>query len=269
MTVNRGRVNSFTVATYNILATSYIRHEWYPGTDRNLLLDRVRLPAVARRVADLAADICCLQEVERDASDLIESRLATRGYVGEFAMKGGHRPDGCATFFRAERLTLLECTRLEYRERLEARPSGHIAQVLRFGIGDRVLTIVNTHLRWDPPNTPIERQYGCCQVSELLALLDEHPPSLPCVVCGDFNAQPDSDVVRSMQVAGLTFSHAGQPTAATCNANRQAKLIDYIFYRGPLRPEPLPLVPVADDTPLPGPDQPSDHVPVVARFVLD
>jgi len=60
----------------------------------------------------------------------------------------------------------------------------------------------------------------------------------------------------------------GQHHAATCNANQRAKLIDYLFFNAKLRAVPRPLAPVGDTTPLPGPHQPSDHVPVAATFEL-
>ena len=69
-----------------------------------------------------------------------------------------------------------------------------------------------------------------------------------------------------MQEAGFRFSHAGCRPVATCNPNRRAKMIDYLFHDGALRAEPFALPAVDDDTPLPSPDQPSDHVAVVARF---
>ena len=66
--------------------------------------------------------------------------------------------------------------------------------------------------------------------------------------------------------AGFTFTHATQRFGATCNANRKAKMIDYIFHQASLRAHPVPLAAVGDTTPLPGPTEPSDHVPVVAQF---
>jgi len=103
-------------------------------------------------------------------------------------------------------------------------------------------------------------------MSELLAWRDENAVSVPWIVCGDFNATPDSDVVQLLQRAGFRASHAGQPKAATCNANQRAKLIDYIFHNDGMKQESIPLIPVDDTTPLPGPGQASDHVPVIAEF---
>jgi hypothetical protein len=67
------------------------------------------------------------------------------------ALKGGDRPDGCATFFRTEFFTLLNDRRVEYRDH-----SGHIAQHLFLEHESKRLAVVNTHLKWDynPINRP-------------------------------------------------------------------------------------------------------------------
>jgi mRNA deadenylase 3'-5' endonuclease subunit Ccr4 len=257
---------TFTLATYNILASAYIKPEWYPDTDPTLLDDRVRLPKIAQHVAGLDVDVCCLQEVEDDAFAIVEHRLGPLGYVGHLTKKGGGRPDGCATFVREDRLRVVDCTRIEYAEGIDDAPSGHLAQALTLEVDEHILTVINTHLKWDPPNTPIDEQYGYRQVTQLLELHASEQPLRPWVVCGDFNARPGSDPVRAMEQAGFSYSHAGQANAATCNANEEAKLIDYIWFDGELRAEPFALEPVDDTTPLPGPTQPSDHIPVIARI---
>jgi mRNA deadenylase 3'-5' endonuclease subunit Ccr4 len=217
-------------------------------------------------VAGIGADLCCLQEVEDETFTFLERQLGAVGYEGRLTKKGRGRPDGCATFLRRRRADLRECTRLEYHEQPEGRSSGHVAQILLLVIENRMLGVANTHLTWDPPETLPEAAYATRQVQELLAHLSEgRYRSISCLVCGDFNCTPDSAAVHMMGGAGFSQTHA--PSAgATYGANGQAKMIDYIFYRGALRPEPLPVVGVRDETVLPNASQPSDHVPVVARF---
>ena len=103
---------------------------------------------------------------------------------------------------------------------------------------------------------------------EILAMRERERDGVPWIVCGDLNARPDSDVVRAFEAAGFAHTHADAP-APTCNANRRAKLIDYIFFERPLAAEPRPVVPLDDTTPLPSATQPSDHVPVTAEFRWD
>ena len=88
------------------------------------------------------------------------------------------------------------------------------------------------------------------------------------VVCGDFNASRASEVVAALTAAGFRSTHAHLVDGATCYANHRAEMVDYIFYDAGLTAEPLPIAEVRDDTPLPRVDQPSDHVPVIARFTI-
>jgi len=46
----------------------------------------------------------------------------------------------------------------------------------------------------------------------------------------------------------------------------EPKLIDFICYRGPVRVLPSTIPVIDGATPLPSSDQPSDHLPLVARF---
>src|SRR6266540_1538606 len=98
----------FTLATWNILATAYIRPAWYPRTPRQVLDPAWRVPALVRHARELGTDILCLQEVERDVFAALQAGLAGLGYSATHAMKGGNRPDGCAVFFRSDCFTLLE-----------------------------------------------------------------------------------------------------------------------------------------------------------------
>ena len=86
------------------------------------------------------------------------------------------------------------------------------------------------------------------------------------IVCGDFNVNTDDEVISRLRHNGFNYSHAEDPDAATCNANRRARMIDFLFHDARLSPEPIALTQVRDDTPLPDPDEPSDHVAVAAKL---
>lgn len=254
---------AFTVVTYNILATAYIRPEWYPHTPPAMLAPAHRVPALVRRVVALDADVLCLQEVESDVFAALETSLAPRGYAGTLARKARRRPDGCATFFRREVFAPIEVARLPYRD--GDPPSGHVAQIAVLQHDGRRLGVANTHLRWDPPGTSREQQWGHRQVRELLGGCDARSAT-GWIVCGDLNVPPESDVVAALRAAGLEHAHGAWPRMYTCNSNATAKTIDYLFHSAALCATPQPVSPVDDRTPLPGADHPSDHVPVEARF---
>jgi mRNA deadenylase 3'-5' endonuclease subunit Ccr4 len=258
---------SFTLATWNILATAYIRREWYPRTPRRILDPVWRVPALVRHAQELGMDILCLQEVEMDVFAALEAGLAGLGYIGTHAMKGGNRPDGCATFFRSNCVTLLSDRRMAYDDGGGGSASGHIAQLLLVEHEGRRLGIANTHLKWDPPETARERQWGYKQIRQAIeALRLELSPAAGHIVCGDLNVAPDSDVAEALLAAGFDYAHRDCTGARTCNSNGQPKLIDHLFYRGSLRARPIAPMGIDEQTPLPSLEQPSDHVPLAVHF---
>jgi endonuclease/exonuclease/phosphatase family metal-dependent hydrolase len=171
---------------------------------------------------------------------------------------------------RAARFVTERAWTLVFRDGDRGRPdSGHVA--LFVTLADRSahaarLVVANTHVRWDAPGTPADAQVG---LREVRALLDERarvPSALPCVVCGDFNATADSDIVRAMRDAGFVDAYRARANDATCNSNARAKRIDYVFHTRELGSEPWPVAPLADDAVLPSPAEPSDHLPIGATI---
>lgn len=257
---------SVLIATYNVLAPSYVQPDRYPHTPPELLDSGRRIPALADHLASLGCDLFCLQEVEREVFSILEAGLSPLGYAGDLCLKGQGKPDGCAAFYRLDRLALVRRGRLEHQDELGRRArSGHVAQLLVFEFEDLLLGVANTHLKWDPSGTPRSEQYGYRQVIQLLEARTEYGAGCSgWIVCGDLNVTADSDVVRALRDAGFASTHSGSG-AATCNSNRRAKQVDFIFHDAALAVEPLPLSRVEDHTPLPGPEQPSDHVAVLAQ----
>jgi mRNA deadenylase 3'-5' endonuclease subunit Ccr4 len=248
----------FRLVTWNVLATAYIRRSYYPATPAQVLDPLKRIQALVRRAVELNADILCLQEVEQPTFEAMQSALSAKGYAGLLAMKGKRRPDGCATFYREDGFELARQQRLEYGD-----GTGHIAQVLAFRRGHLTIDIVNTHLKWDAPAAERDQQFGYRQAAEALVGLNERRNDGVQVICGDFNVTPDSALVDLLTSAGFRSVHQ---SGFSCNSNGSAKLIDYILFRGPVQASGEPLARIDGRTPLPSASEPSDHLPLVARF---
>jgi mRNA deadenylase 3'-5' endonuclease subunit Ccr4 len=257
---------AFRVATYNVLATAYLSRGNY-HTPSDLLRPERRVPALTAHIASLDADLLCLQEVEADVFIALDQHLSAAGYAGCYERKGGDRPDGCATFYRRSRLAPRQTKRIDYHDR-EGGPekhSGCIAQLSWLEVDGRLLGVANTHLRWDRPGTPRDRQIGFRQAVELLAQCRGAQPAVDgWIVCGDFNGAEGSDVFREMSDAGFLSAHAGRPGVRSSVANGKAKLIDFVFHSAALMARPLDPPPVSDDSVLPCQDQPSDHLALEA-----
>jgi endonuclease/exonuclease/phosphatase family metal-dependent hydrolase len=258
----------FTTLTCNVLADGYIRREWYPHTPDEWLDPARRHPALAAHLAAMAADILCLQEVEAPMFATLKEHLAHDGYTGELVSKGLGKPDGCAIFWRGGVFEAVRRQHLEYSDGTAARAaSGHIAQLMVFRHGERLLGIANSHLKFDLPEAPPERRYAPAQIAELLAACAATEPApAGWIICGDFNLTPDSPVVATLRAAGYEFAHHAKPAAYTAAPRRRPKVIDYLFHSQGLIATPIPPPAIDGTTPLPGPGQPSDHLALAARF---
>jgi endonuclease/exonuclease/phosphatase family metal-dependent hydrolase len=227
-----------------------------------------RMPAVVHQVTSIGTDVICLQEVELGTFAALKHRLTPLGYVAQHARKRGGKPDGCAIFYREAAFELVDTRVIEYADGAEGQAnSGHIALLVLLRAGNRRVGIANTHLTWDPPGTPTAAKLGHRQALQLLNECQKLAPSSHgWLICGDLNATPDSDIVALLESAAFRYSHAGLAHAYTCKVNAEVKMIDYLFYSPAFRAEPQSILRISEQTVLPSSDQPSDHLPVAARF---
>jgi mRNA deadenylase 3'-5' endonuclease subunit Ccr4 len=260
---------SFKAATYNVLATAYIKPEWYTGVPPDLLQPRRRVPALVRHIESLRADLVCLQEVESETFEAIDDNLQQLGFVGDYERKAGKKPDGCAMFFREGlfRLCTAQCLEYHDHERGPGSHSGFIAQMLCLEHEGHLLGIATTHLRWDRPGTRREEQIGHRQFMQLLEACERFTPACHgWLICGDFNCTPNAEIISSANQVGYQCAHANRPGVRSCVANGKARLIDYILHSSSLRAQPIDPPAIEDGTLLPSDDQPSDHLALVAEF---
>ena len=246
------------MASYNVLADAYIVPRFYPRTPAALLDPLTRRPALIRRVSGLGADVICLQEVDGPVLEALRAELEPQGCAVRFVQK--HRkPDGCALIARVG-IVLQHVENVRF-----ADDTGHVALAVVIEHEGRLLGVATTHLKWDPPGTARDEQRGYRQVTELLEVL-RGSPCASWIVCGDFNAVEGSEVARAMASAGFRDLYAGRPDAWTCNSNGRATRIDFLFHTPDLDGRAGDVPPIDDETPLPGPGEPSDHLPIVGWF---
>jgi endonuclease/exonuclease/phosphatase family metal-dependent hydrolase len=240
---------AFRVASYNVLADGYIRPELYPRTPPECLSPARRRAAIVARVAGLAADIVCLQEIEPEVLGAFAA--VAPEYTHHYAPKAG-RPDGVAILTR---LPAGERATLAYQD-----GTGRVALLLVAEVEGRRLGIASTHLKLDGAG----ESFGVGQAERLVdAIAAFHPACDGWVVCGDLNATPGSAVLERMLARGLRDSHEGA-SGATCNFAAGPKRIDFVLCSASLTALPQALAPIGPDTPLPSFEEPSDHLPVAA-----
>jgi endonuclease/exonuclease/phosphatase family metal-dependent hydrolase len=239
------------VVSWNVLADAYVRREYYPHTPPEVFERSKRRTAVTDRIASFThAEVICLQEADSSLFALLQERLPDS--TGRLCRKRG-RGEGCAMFVR-HALT----TEPEWRELAFSDLSGHVA----LGVSFAGMSVVTTHLKWQPGGDLSETHYGRSQLAELL----DAWPTGPRVVCGDFNAEPASSVLTLAKSRGFADAHAAFTSGYTCLADGERKRIDYVLYTDEFGAKPSPLPSLDDDRALPSETDPSDHVPIEVRL---
>ncbi len=252
----------FSVATYNVLAQSYVKRERYLGSPAESLEEGYRRALLLEHVAALDVDILCLQEVEPAVHEAIVARLGP-AYAASYEGKRG-RPDGASVFVRRARFSVLETRALHYRAR--SRGDDQLALLVRCEDAEsgRALTIACTHLRWQPREVSPDEHLGRKQLLELLA---GYQPDETWIIAGDLNAHSRSCVLRAAFARGFELSCRSQRPWDTTNINGRRRKLDYLLIpTGRLAPRPGALPALERDTPMPSRTQPSDHLPLRVEF---
>lgn len=240
------------IVSWNVLADAYVRREYYPSTPPAVFERAKRRRAVCARIESLAqSEVICLQECDSALFAALEETLPDS--AGRLFRKRG-RGEGCAIFVR-HALT----SEPQWRELVFSDLSGHVA----LGVTFAGVTIVTTHLKWQPGEVPDEEHSGRRQLADIL---DAWPTGAR-VICGDFNAGPTSRVLELAASRGFEDAHAKMKDGYTCLASGERKRIDFILHTNDFGSTPSPLPPSSDERPMPSAEEPSDHVPIEARLV--
>lgn len=248
---------ALTVATYNVLADAYVRPERYPRCDPQDFLPANRHPRLTAYAAALDADVLLCQEVDYATFERLSGRLRNAGYVGRWAQKWSAKPDGCATFVRAP----LKVATWMILDLHDEASSGHVALAAVIKAGHEAVTVVNAHLKWDAPDAAPDKRHGLAQANHLLQVLENQPHA---IVGGDFNAEPDGEIMTLFRGAGFIDPHPS--TAATFIADGRPRKIDYLLHTSDLSARPHPTKVLTPATALPSASEPSDHLPLAAAF---
>jgi len=191
------------------------------GVDGRLDLDRIAALILAEK-----ADVVALQEVDRGVARTQQRDLAGElaGLTGmscvfsnNYHYQGGEYGNAWLT-----RLEIEQTTNTHYRMLREGEQRGLLQVVLRADANR--LVVMNTHLDYRPD--PAER---LSNATELAAAAAHYAP-LPVLVCGDFNASPDSPTHAAMvRTFRDVWVEIGEGQGYTFPSPRPDRRIDYIF----------------------------------------
>jgi len=241
-----------------------------------------RAPAIAATLADVDADIIALQEVWDDGTDNFAAQLAERlGYHHVYAP--GARPNG--VFLGNAILSRWPISSHDIIALYDQKNAEEHRVAIHATIdGPRgLIPVFCTHLNWQQQHSHIRQK----QVEQLAHFVDQSRPwKYPPILCGDFNANPESDEVRmltgqtSIPVKNLVFHDAwdfinpGQPGFTWNHINPYVaqgfepnRRIDYIFTGWPRGRGAGHIVDcqISGDKPQGG-IWPSDHLALVAEL---
>ncbi|GAX82263.1 hypothetical protein CEUSTIGMA_g9691.t1 [Chlamydomonas eustigma] len=205
----------FQVMTYNVLSDQYAEKyaQWlYKDVPSETLTWKYRMPLLVQEILHWAPDVICLQFFlyllmtysfciqEVSHFEDFEDGLKTAGYEGVYVGRpGGRRRDGCATFWKASRLSFLETHSINFKEQdLDENVAllVHLKPVIAAeahkepGSSPECRLIVsNTHICFNPSRGEVKLGQVRTLMTEVNRHLSMHAGAVA-VVCGDFNMVP-------------------------------------------------------------------------------
>jgi mRNA deadenylase 3'-5' endonuclease subunit Ccr4 len=116
--------STFTILTYNCLASNLAETQYFPQTNPIYLDFSYRSKLFERELQSFNADIVCLQEMHKDNfHQWLSPFLSHLGYDnGTFAERGGTKAkDGVVIFFKRDKFKLITHHRLDYFDSAQAQ----------------------------------------------------------------------------------------------------------------------------------------------------
>lgn len=206
-TLNRvGASLRFKVLSYNVLAQYLLEcHPFlYTSCIPKNLNWQVRASRLYNEITSYEPDILCFQEVQETHLSSFYSKFEQIGYFGIFKKKTGQRYDGCAIYFKRSRFEIKNHISVEFYQPelpiLNRDNIGIMVHLIPRELPSSPLVVATTHLLYNPRRTDVR----LAQMQLFLAEIDRfayfnngrESGHLPIILTGDFNATPDSAVIK-------------------------------------------------------------------------
>uniref|UniRef100_A0A7S2U3Q7 Endonuclease/exonuclease/phosphatase domain-containing protein n=1 Tax=Lotharella oceanica TaxID=641309 RepID=A0A7S2U3Q7_9EUKA len=275
-----------TVVSWNVLAPRWCSKERFPHSDVSCMEWNYRKERILEKVQQCQADVVCLQEVEVKVWEgELEAKVESMGYkmVKQQEKKKGIKAVGNAILYKTATFNGVEFE--VHRSRVMAL--GLMRSSSKSPTTDQdakeLWVIACAHLDATKP------KHRLSQLKSMFKHLEKQ--KLDCtsrvVVCGDFNAEPHSDVAKTMrnreeranESPGLVFESAysahWKKEPMTYSVKGWNGTLDYLWYThssiGVTDVRPVFDSSLQADTikrqGLPSADIPSDHMPIGATFI--
>ncbi|KAK3828312.1 MAG: Endonuclease/exonuclease/phosphatase [Benniella sp.] len=242
--------DTFTVFCYNILAEKYATPQMYGYTPSWALSWEYRKELILQEILAYSADIVCLQEVESGQyEDYFKDQMKQQAdYDSVFfpksraktmAEKDRKSVDGCATFFKASKFSLMDKRFVEFNQVAMQRPEKTedlfnrvmnkdnicIITLLEHKDTNNRIVVANTHIHWDPTFKDVKLVQAAMLMDEVERFSDQWTDNsasdasasqhvslamsgkLPTLICGDFNSEPNSGVCEFLTKGTVAQGH--------------------------------------------------------------
>ncbi|KAF9372015.1 Protein angel 1 [Podila verticillata] len=195
----------FTLMTYNLLSKTLCQShkELYSNCHPKALSWDKRSKALFKEIKPLDLDIYCFQELDQDDYvDLFEPKFRSWGYTGFYQRRTGDRNDGCALFYRSQKVKAVLIRGVEYNwNTFIGRDNVGIVAILEVtqGRSRKKFCVATTHILFNPRRgmTKIAQLKMLLEAARLL--IEEQEEDIPLVLCGDMNAAPESFVLQYLK----------------------------------------------------------------------
>jgi mRNA deadenylase 3'-5' endonuclease subunit Ccr4 len=270
-----------TIVSYNTMAEAYSFPKWYPWTSSEIVRwphrsDLLRVE-IEKYIMNELVDVFCLQEIdETRVKDYWGPFFKQYNYEYVFKLRPAKKRDGLAVFYRPERLVVEKSIELSYNNFVSDpdMKTNNIALIIFFAFKDTKtqFCVADTHLNYKDVKITMS------QVTTLHTTVTKKQHDyyaalgpMPTFVCGDFNAPPTSPVYAFMKEKWNMTSAYNQilpkDRAFYTSFTDYPKMIDYIWYNANLS-EPISYLSLPEKVLLPNLELGSDHVALLAKFVL-
>ncbi|RXN22819.1 angel -like protein [Labeo rohita] len=211
-------VFDFTIMSYNILAQDLLEAnpQLYTHCPEEVLVWDQRLWTILKELQIWEPDIICLQEVqENHFLEQIYPVLTDMGYTCIYKRRTGTKTDGCAVCYHSNRFTQLSVNLLEFcRSDCELLDRDNVGIVLLLqptaGQSEAFspICVANTHLLFNPRRGDVKLAQLAIVFAEIDVMIKKcRSEGRRCevVLCGDFNALPNSPLWNFITTGQLYF----------------------------------------------------------------
>ncbi|KAG5870482.1 hypothetical protein JTB14_001676 [Gonioctena quinquepunctata] len=207
----------FTLMSYNVLAQDLLEQHPYLYRDHNTeyLMWETRWNNLIKEISKFSPDILCLQEVQESHLEEYYSLLEALGYKGIYKKRTGGQSDGCAIYYKADNVSLVQHTLVKYFQPtvslLNRDNIGILAKFVPKLHPTREFVVATTHLLYNPRRNDVRMAQMQLLLTEIekmsYRVVEEESSYLPVLITGDLNTPPRSDLYEFLTNGEIKYEN--------------------------------------------------------------